>query len=144
VQDIDELVGDSVGLRRDLFRLLVGECIGGGAHREVYKLRGREDYVLKAETGSASFYNVLEWETWLAVLGTKFEKYFAPCETISPCGMFLIQERTSPVRDVPKAKPKFLQDIKPENFGMLKNGRVVCHDYSISWLIRANLRGMNK
>lgn len=144
MRDIVDCVGDSRALREDLLKLLVGEPISRGAHREVFALLGRPNEVVKIEAGSGNFFNILEWETWCAVQGTRLAKWFAPCVTISDCGSALIMERTHPVAKVPARLPALFQDVKPENFGMLEDGRVVCHDYAISWLIRSNLRGMKR
>jgi hypothetical protein len=144
LRNIVDTIGDSVSLRRDLLRLLVGDPIAEGCHREVYALYGRPDAVLKVEAGESGFYNVLEWQAWCELQDSKWAKFFAPCLEISANGSCLVQERTHPVAELPKLIPPFLQDVKPANFGMLKDGRVVCHDYSISWLIRSNLRGMAK
>jgi hypothetical protein len=80
------------------------------------------------EEDSGRFQNVIEWETWKRVEGTKFEKWFAPCRWISPSGIVLVMSKTIPATDYPKKMPAFLWDFKRTNYGML-DGRLVCHDY---------------
>lgn len=119
-------------LVRDLFDITAGEWIGRGAGREVWTFAPDPAYVIKFETATKSFQNVAEWSTWDWVRATPFEKWFAPCKSISACGTILIQRRVEPIRDAerPKRLPAFLCDLKRENFGML-DGRVVCADYGM-------------
>lgn len=144
MRDILACVGDSVTMRRDLISLLVGEPISCGAHREVFALYGRPNEVVKIETQARNFFNILEWEAWCELQSTRWAKWLAPCKSISDCGTALIMERTHPVSKVPPRLPPFFQDVKPENFGMLEDGRVVCHDYGISWLMRHNIKAMGR
>lgn len=121
---------------RDFFRLFTKEQLGQGSARAVYSCSIRPDLVIKFEDSSGSFQNIIEWETWRRVQGTKFEEFFAPCEQISPCGTVLLQKRTTPVeRDAyPKRLPRFLTDLKRSNYGRL-DGRFVCHDYGTNLLM---------
>ena len=118
----------------DLFRLVVGERIGGGISREVYEFRPNNDLIIKFDTNSRSFQNVSEWETWGWVRGTRMARWFAPCVQISPCGTVLLQRRCEPLqkKQIPRKLPAFLCDFKPENFGLLE-GKVVCLDYGTAW-----------
>lgn len=135
-------IGDSPSLVRDALLLFGGQHLGFGCYREVFAHPHRTDLVIKVETAAGSFMNVLEWEVWRELATSKWSGYFAPCEDISPSGAVLLMKRTQPIKAFPKALtlPDFFQDVKPENFGLLK-GRIVCHDYSLSTLIRRNLRG---
>ncbi len=127
---------------RDTLGLLCGKKLGFGCYREVFELPWMPAFVLKLETDAGSFHNVLEWEVWREIKDSKWSGYFAPCEAISATGAALLMRRTRPIKAFPEGLtlPSFFQDVKPDNFGLLK-GRIVCHDYSISELIRSNLRG---
>jgi hypothetical protein len=142
MRDISTACGAGEFVSADVLRLMVGEPIARGCSREVYALPGRPDAVLKLETDAGSYHNILEWELWREVQDGPWAKYFAECIAISPSGTGLIMARTAPVAEIPASRPKWLQDVKPDNFGSLPDGRVVCHDYSITWLIRANLSKM--
>lgn len=115
---------------REAKAILCGDLIGEGSARKVYQLRTNAAYIIKIETGGQSFQNVSEWETWLWVRATALEKWFAPCEMISPCGLLLVQRKVAPLRDseLPPKLPAFLCDLKRENFGLFDK-RIVCCDY---------------
>lgn len=127
---------------REARYILCGDLIGEGSARKVYQLRTNAEYVIKFETGGQSFQNVSEWETWEWVRGQSTEKWFAPCEFISPCGLILIQRKVEPLRpkELPPKLPIFLCDLKRENFGMLA-GKVVCCDYGTA---HSAIRGASK
>lgn len=110
--------------------LLCGDLMGRGSAREVFELRTNPEYVIKIEQKGGSFQNACEWEIWSFVRGDRLEKWFAPCEMISNCGVMLVQRKVQPLRrpELPKRLPEFLCDLKPENFGMFE-GRFVCCDY---------------
>lgn len=123
--------------RRELQYLFLGEKIGRGMSRKVYKytcpLTGTDDRAVVKYEGqvvAGAFQNITEWEIWTWVRGTPMQKWFAPCYSISPCGLYLIQARVEPLRrkEWPKKLPAFIGDLKPENFGMYE-GRVVACDY---------------
>ena len=129
--DVMEYFGNTVNL--DLFRLMLGDVVGNGVARVVYRVKHRPDLVAKIETGSHSFQNIKEWEFfnyWRHA--EEVRDWLAPCEDISPCGTVMLQRRTTPVQhdQLPKKLPKFLTDQKVQNFGML-DGRLVCHDYGL-------------
>lgn len=116
---------------RELESLLCGNIINTGAARRVYECRLNAEWVIKREI-SATSQNVVEAEIW-SYLGDdpKIGKWLAPVHFISPCGLYLIQSRTHPVREGerPKRLPAFLDcDLKLDNFGWLGD-RLVCHDY---------------
>lgn len=138
----DALVSNlNLTVSHEALRALLGERLGGGIAREVYELAFADDLVIKFEQGAQSFQNVLEWEIWRDVAGTKWQRWFAPCVEISPCGAVLIQKRAKPLRDgfLPKSLPSFFSDIKPENFGMVGR-QVVAVDYALTYLNRDALR----
>ena len=118
---------------RDLLRLVCGEVIDSGIGRTVYRCNLRPDLVLKFETESQSFQNVLEWDNWISFGDDpRVGPWLAPCVFISACGTVLAMERTIAPRekDYPEKLPAFLTDTKRRNYGML-NGKFVCHDYGI-------------
>jgi len=123
--------------RKELQLLIFGEKIGEGMSRKVYEyscpLTGAVDRAVIKYEGrfvNGHFQNVAEWEIWQWVRGTPMQKWFAPCYSISPCGLYLIQARVEPLRKAewPRRLPAFLCDLKPENFGMYQGRLVVC-DY---------------
>jgi len=128
-EDVFGCFGTTVN--RDFFRSVVGDVLGAGVSRIVYKHKQRDDLVLKFEPFEESFQNVTEWEFWQT---NKDDKkvcpWLAPCEFMSPCGMILMMKRTTPPvkAEYPRTLPAFLSDHKRTNFGML-DGRLVCHDY---------------
>lgn len=127
-------IGDlSDGVLRELMYLFVGEKIGDGSARKVYSLRQDDTKVVKIETGSSSFQNIIEWEIWTRFKNnTRVAKWLAPCHWISASGTHLIMSKCDNLRsnEIPKKVPKFLIDHKPDNFGLL-DGKVVCRDYGL-------------
>ena len=132
----------NAAIQREFVHSLLGELIGEGIARRVFRFPLIKDCVIKIEDGSRSFQNVIEWEAWERVRGTSVERWFAPCEWISSCGSVLLMKRTTPAyeKDLPGRLPVFLTDTKRSNYGMYK-GRLVCHDYGTHILIE---RGMSK
>ena len=121
----------------DLLRLICGDVINFGTCRTVYECDLRPDLVLKFETASYRFQNIMEWQIWCDVMhNKKAAPWLAPCELISPCGTVMAQKRTQPLaKDAyPKKLPKFLTDTKRVNYG-LYDGRVVCHDYGTAKIL---------
>lgn len=120
----------------DLIAMNCGEPLGEGIGRHVFVYGLDPSMVIKVEMASHSFQNIIEWETWNQAQGTKSEPWLAPCRRISPCGIFLIQDRVEPLRpefeDTPV--PRFLTDFKRSNYGIL-NGRLVCCDYGTNLLL---------
>ena len=127
---------------RDMFEAFIGDKVGFGFSRRVYRLRGDASKVVKIETISGHFQNAAEWGVWNCVKHEpdQIAKWFTPCHYISPCGIFLIQDRTDPVRDdeFPAKIPAMFTDLKRQNWGSL-NGKFVCHDYGI---LRVSRTGM--
>lgn len=132
-------MSDNPSAHKDTFWMLCEEQIGQGIGRTVYSSRILKDCVVKVESNSGSFQNIIEWETWNRVKETPFAKWFAPCEWISPNGIVLVMKRTTPIAKYPEKMPVFLTDFKKTNYG-LYNKKVVCHDYGTNLLFEY---GMN-
>ena len=119
--------------------LILGNLIGSGSYRDVYEYKPNSKFVVKVEMSTArQFENVAEWAVWHEIKDTMWAKYFAPCVSISHSGSVLIQERTEPIKRMPKQLPNFMADLKRKNFGRIGN-RIVAHDYGHHLLY---LRGM--
>lgn len=120
---------------RDFWRLMTDEPeLGSGQYRIVYGLRHLPDLVVKVEKEEGCFHNIREWDTWQTVQYQKTRaQWLAPCVAISPCGLFLLQKRTTPVtlKELPEKVPAFLTDRKVGNFGRIDR-RIVCHDYAFT------------
>jgi hypothetical protein len=119
----------------DFFHAFVGRRLGEGIGREVFEFIPDRSKVVKLETVTGSFQNIIEWETWHN-LAAKHRKWLAPCRFISPCGIVLLMDRTEPLRpgDIPARIPEWLSDLKRENYGIL-DGKFVCHDYGTNLLL---------
>lgn len=119
---------------RDTCALFCGTVLGFGVSRIVYEFLPDPSKVVKIETAAQSFQNALEWTTWEQLRDTKFEQYLAPCHSISPCGIAMVQTKVAPLPpdDDPLMKdlrmPAFLTDFKRANYGLL-DGRIVAADY---------------
>ena len=117
-------------IARDLFNFIIGHSLGVGVHRNVYEFLPDPNYVIKVETLSGSFQNILEWHTWERFqFDDRVAPWLAPCKSISCCGLYLLQERTERPKDYPDRIPAWIADRKRSNFGVLKNGNFVAHDY---------------
>ena len=127
-------------VNRDVFSLLCAKNIGVGVSREVWSSDVFPDCVVKIEDTKGMFQNVVEWEIWQRVVGTPFERWFAPCRWISSHGLVLVQKRTTPPTKFPDRMPAFLCDFKRTNYGLYE-GRVVCHDYGTALIFE---HGMTK
>ncbi len=114
----------------DLKDLLFGQFLGSGIHRKVGVFLPDTSLVIKCALETPNI-NILEDEIWMMVKDTNIAKWFAPCISISPCGMFLLQKRveTRPRNEYPKEIPSFFGDCKYSNFGWL-DGKFVCCDYA--------------
>lgn len=131
----------------DFLNLMAGRQLGrAGMSRKVFEIPLNEKYVVKIEEGEYRFQNVMEYEFWRQVEGTKHEHWFAPCHSISPNGRVLIMRKTYPMApsQYPDKIPAFLTDTKYSNYGML-DGKFVCHDYGTCLLPTYGLtRSMRK
>lgn len=130
-------------IHADMFRIMLGDKIGAGWAREVYDMALSDGkYVIKIETKGQSFQNIQEWEFWQVAKKTKWAKWFAPCEQISPCGTILVQHKAVVFRDtdkMPTQLPRFFTDLKSENYGKIGN-QIVCVDYGITLATEIALR----
>lgn len=114
----------------ELIHFLIGAPIGTGDTRRVYDLPLMPGLVLKAELfDSKRFDNVEEWSLWQEFHDVPhMAQWLAPCHSISSCGSYLIQARTTPIETLPEKLPGWMADFKLNNFGMFED-RVVAHDY---------------
>lgn len=133
-------MSDNPAMHREAFHLLTDKLIGRGVSREVWSSKVLPNCVIKVESSAQRFQNVIEWEVWHRVKSTKFAKWFAPCEWISPNGSILIMRKTEvPGKsEYPDKLPVFFSDIKFENFGLL-NGEFMAHDYGINMLLEKGM-----
>lgn len=118
---------------QDAFNLLCGPKLGEGIHRTVFLCRIDPSLVVKVETESNYWTgaNAAEFKNWEEVsYAPVFNRWLAPCVSISPNGRIMLQKRTTaiPAHLMPDKLPSWLTDIKHENFGFFQ-GRVVAHDY---------------
>jgi len=125
-------------MHKEAFNLLCNDRIGGGIARQVWNSLLLPNSVVKVEENGGSFQNVMEWETWKRVKGTPAEKWFAPCEWISPNGSILIMAKTMQPHEYPEQMPIFLCDFKRTNYGVY-DGRLVCHDYGLNFSMEYGL-----
>lgn len=133
------------GLGEQSYALLCDKFIGSGMSRDTYSSLLLPDCVVKVEDCARIFQNVLEWEIWQEVKNTKYSKWFAPCEFISPNGSILIQKKTEPMplKKLPEKMPSFFCDFKKGNYGWFEN-RVVCHDYGLAYILNKGLNNRLK
>lgn len=132
-------------LHHDLSNLVLGEYLGGGVSRSVFRCALNEDYVIKRSSDAYSWQNVNEWEVWHYAQSTSMAKYLAPCVMISPCGIYLVQRYVENVRrdELPKTIPRIFIDQKIENYGML-DGRLVARDYGTMVSLVRSIKGRRK
>ncbi len=125
-------------LQRDLIMLMLGEHIGKGSFREVFRMQHDSQMVAKIELTGSSFHNVYEWQTWkrLEAIKSPAKKWFAPCVDISPNGAVLLQRFAEDVLDteLPEEVPAFFTDMAPRNWGRYKK-QIVCRDYGYTRLL---------
>ncbi|WP_319764503.1 hypothetical protein [Maridesulfovibrio sp.] len=134
-----DLFGNVVS--RDLLDLCVGKQLGTGMSRDVYEFGPDPSLVIKFETVAGNFQNVFEYEIWNTVKGTEAEKWFAPVLRISDNGKCLLMKRTEALgwNEKPAKMPRFLTDLKIQNFGWL-DGQLVAHDYGFSYLMEKGMK----
>ncbi|MBX3603200.1 MAG: hypothetical protein KF863_21475 [Rubrivivax sp.] len=126
----------------DAFNLLCGDRIGHGMSRVVFACRLLPSCVVKVEPSLESWQNVMEWQTWQAVKGTKASRWFAECRWISCDGRILVQERTRPPArsEFVDRVPIWFTDLKRSNWGMAsssgKREWLVCHDYGTALVLQ--------
>lgn len=113
-----------------------GQHLGTGTYREVFIFAPDDKWVVKIETDMTQleFINALEYHNWnWNRFFTAFNKFLAPCLTISKCGRVLIQRRVTREIDgrkksYPTHLPNWITDTKRQNFGWLGK-QFVCCDY---------------
>lgn len=128
---------------RELADLFLGEQIGHGIHRTVYEYNLDKSLVVKHASGNG-FGNQIEWEIWEAVKDCpEIAKWFAPCVSISPCGLWLVQKRVEfpDHKEYPDRMPAYFTDFKYRNYGKIGKQFVAC-DYG--QLAVFALNGMTK
>lgn len=134
----------------DVFNgFLLGKKLGNGIDREVFVYRANEDQVIKIETGSGNYQNVMELQVWASAVdqlphSANLKNHLAQVFQISDYGTILRMERTWPPPSGfkwPNKMPAGLGDFKRSNYGLTKDGRLVCHDYGSSLFIH---RGISK
>lgn len=121
----------------DFVTSLCGEHLGSGAFRSVFNYVLDDKYVIKVEPKNTNC-NTIEYMMYNEIqhLSGDLEwvkKWFAPVKWISPNGRLLVMQKTKPHNNKTKKKrpckiPKFLWDVKEENFGWIGNN-YACHDY---------------
>lgn len=125
----------------DFYSAVIGDRLGEGAYRAVYRCVFDPKLVFKFETAKGTFSNVSEWDIYSEVRGTPLEKWFAPCVHIADNGNVLIQyyARTIKPKELPKRIPGFFTDLQPTNWGMYR-GHPVCRDYGMNHAMRLGLK----
>jgi len=120
----------------DFVTSMCGEFINSGLHRSVFHYALDEKYVIKIEPLNTN-QNTIEWMMWNEIQHLQNElawvkDWFAPVKWISPNGRILVMRKTIPQskaeKKLPTKIPKFLWDIKHNNFGWIGKN-YVCHDY---------------
>jgi len=118
----------------DFVTCLCGEFIGSGIHRAVFHYALDDKYVIKIEPNNTN-QNTVEWMMWNQIQYLTedlawVKEWFAPVKWISPNGRILVMRKTheKPDKERPKKIPKFLWDVKWDNYGWIGNN-FVCHDY---------------
>ena len=123
------MIGESAQYE-DLKELVMGKALGYGIARKVGVFSPDPTLVIKCALNDPE-QNWIEWRIWQEISEVKhLSKWFAPCVSISTCGMFLLQKRVEMGKkaDYPATVPSFFTDLKYSNYGFL-NGQLVCCDY---------------
>lgn len=120
--------------------------IGTGTTREVYGAVNRDDVVIKVLKKEHYRSNVIEWIVWTALLemgndifgnvsNPSLKGLFAECFATSHSSRYLMMERLTPLppgsRLETKDYPIWLNDRKPNAFGLAANGEVKVMDYAL-------------
>jgi hypothetical protein len=115
----------------DFANFFLGNVLDEGCYRKVFlHAVYPKRYVIKYEKSDVQFANVTEYMIWNELAATPIGRCLAPVRAMSPCGIWLIQDRCEPLakRDAPRKVPSFLADLKVSNWGWLRD-RPVCFDY---------------
>lgn len=131
-------------LHYELSHLVLGDFLGEGVNRRVFRCALNPAYVVKVSDRVHCWQNINEWETWWYA-SKLMAKWLAPCVAISPSGTYLVQRYCEPLReaDLPKKLPRFLIDQKQENFGML-DGHLVARDYGTMVSLVSRIEGVRR
>lgn len=120
--------------------------IGKGSTRKVFGVIGAPDFVVKESHRPFHYSNFVEWTVWHAVqemaediMGNEtnphLAKYFARSVAISHSAKFLLMERLQPLENAAhlqlKDFPTWLNDRKPNAFGLAKDGSIKVMDYAM-------------
>lgn len=109
--------------------MILGEFIGQGKHRKVFKHPFCSDRVIKYNYGNQSpKNNKREWKAWLKAKDTKWAETLAPCYEISDCGYYLVQHKCQPYISKTNTPRGIIDRGKKKNWGSI-NGRPVLLDY---------------
>lgn len=120
----------------DFVTCICSKFIGSGIHRSVFEYSLDDRYVVKIEPKNTN-QNTVEWMIWNEVQYLTgdlawVKDWFAPVKWISPNGRILVMKKTKPQykaeKKLPTKIPKFLWDVKHNNFGWIGKN-YVCHDY---------------
>lgn len=128
----------------ELGSLVLGDFLGEGVNRRVYRCAINPNYVIKVSDRAHCWQNINEWETWWYA-SKLMARWLAPCVAISPSGTYLVQQYAEPVRrdELPKKLPRFLVDQKQENFGII-NGQLVARDYGTMVSLVSTINGKRR
>lgn len=116
----------------ELEKIIIGEKVGRGVHRDVFVFAPNKNFVIKVANGEdGRGVNILENKLWWDLYDTPAQKWFAAVTMVSPSGLYLIQERLEalPRKQYPKKIPHFFTDTKYSNFGHSPTKGFVCCDY---------------
>ena len=126
--------------------LLFVKRLGSGSARTVYELSGGTHVIKLEHADSYQFMrqNIIEHSIWNDFQYTvEGPKWLAECGSISGNGRALMQEKLEIFTDInderlPKRVPRFLTDMKINNWGIDSNGNVKCVDYGLILLMQGN------
>ena len=139
---------DNSDVITDMVNSLCGQHLGDGLYRSVYEYQLDHNYVIKLE-GASTNCNLVEYLMWEEIKGlcndlAWVKEWFAPVKWISPNGRVLVMRKTvQKNRPRPDKVPKFLWDVKANNFGWIGN-KFVCHDYGQFYNFTHYPKGMQK
>lgn len=136
---VDSILRDKT-LSRDFCDFFLGEYLGSGVSRHVFRSKANQKRVIKIAYDSPRE-NIIEDEVWTRIqFVKKYNKWFSPVHSISPSGYVLEMSyaRTIPSLNYPDKIPAFFTDVNRSNFGWL-NGHVVCLDYAANLLMEKGM-----
>lgn len=87
----------------------LGEFLGNGNRRKVYKHNSNPDYVIKVLINSNDNHNNIEWQNWNKLKNTEKAKWLAPCISLSDCGQYLVQQFGNVIDYIPKNIPDWIK-----------------------------------